>query len=127
MKIVFFFSLLFLTLSCGSDFGNKVVGGNFTVYFTDVKDQELAEKIAVYFKENDLISSQKQDVQLVRENKTIQLRLISSSTDNIKSMPFEERKLLVALKYNLQKEVFKKQFDLVICNDKFEPIYTIDQ
>lgn len=119
--------MLFLTLSCGSDFGNKVVGGNFTVYFTDVKDQELAEKIAVYFKENDLISSQKQDVQLVRENKTIQLRLISSSTDNIKSMPFEERKLLVALKYNLQKEVFKKQFDLVICNDKFEPIYTIDQ
>lgn len=126
MKIVSFLSIVFLILSCSGDYGNKVVGGNFTVYFTESKDQELSEKIALYFKENDLMSDQKQDVQLARVNDELQLRLIASSVENVKLMPFEERKLLTALKYNLQKEVFKKPFDLVICNDKFEPVYTLD-
>jgi len=126
VKKVLFFSLLFLILSCNNDYGNKVVGGKFTVYFTDTKDQKLAEKIAVYFKENDLISNQKQDLQLARVNKTLQLRLIATSPKNAQEMSFEERKLLTELQTSLYKNVFKKPFDLVICNDKFEPIYTLD-
>ena len=127
MKIAFFVSILLFCLSCSSDYGNKVVGDNFTVYFVDVKDQKLAEKVAVYFKENELISNHKQDLQLVRVNGEIQLRLIASSPENIDGMPFEERKLLTALQFDLSAKVFNNEsIDLVLCDENFEPIYTLD-
>ena len=116
-----------LVLSCDSDYGNKVVGDKFSVYFTDVKDQKLAEEIAMYFKENELISSQKQDVQLVRLKKKLQLRIIANQSKDIANMPFEERKLLTELQTSLHKEVIEAPFELVICNDKFEPIFNLNE
>lgn len=120
--------MAFLLLSCGGDHGNRVVGDNFTVYFTNKKDQKLAEDIALYFKQNNLISNQKQDIQLTRFNKRFQLRLIATgSKEQVKNMSFEERKLLTELQTSLYKNVIKKPFDLVICNNKFEPIYTLNE
>lgn len=117
-----------MLLSCGGDYGNRVIGDNFTVYFTNKEDQKLAEDLALYFKENNLISSQKQDIQLTRANKRFQLRLITrGSTEQVKNMPFEERKLLTEFQTSLYKNVIKKPFDLVICNNKFEPIYTFNE
>lgn len=127
MKVVFFIILSLLFLSCDSDYGNKVVGNKFTVYFTDAKDQKLAEEIAIYFKENELISSQKQDLQLVRFKKKLQLRMIATQSKDIANMPFEERKLLTELQTSLYKEVVKAPFELVICNDKFEPILKLNE
>lgn len=128
MKIILVISLALLILSCGGDYGNRVVGNNFTVYFTNKKDQKLAEDVAMYFKEYNLISNQKQDIQLTRVNKRFQLRLIATgSIEQVKNMPFEERKLLTELQTSLYKNVIKKPFDLVVCNDKFEPIYTLNE
>ena len=127
MKYAFFILLSLFILSCDSDYGNKVVGGKFTVYFTDVKDQELAEEIAVYFKENELITSQKQDLQLVRLKKKLQLRMIANQPKAIVNMSFEERKLLTELQTSLYEEVVKSPFDLVICDDKFEPIFNLNE
>lgn len=117
-----------MLLSCGSDYGNRVIGDNFTVYFTNKNDQKLAEEIALYFKENNLISNQKQDVQLSRVNNSLRLSLIAEgSSEQVKNMSFEERKLLTELQTSLYQNVFNKPFDLVICNDKFEPIYTLNK
>ena len=82
---------------------------------------------AVYFKENELISSQKQDVQLVRLKKKLQLRIIANQSKDIANMPFEERKLLTELQTSLYKEVIEAPFELVICNDKFEPIFNLNE
>lgn len=129
MKLTFLILLLGFIYSCTSDtdFGNKVVGDKFTVYFIDKNDEQLAEKIAIYFKDNDLITTQKQDVQLVRLKKSIQLRLIANAPKEINQMSFEERKLLTDLQTSLYNEVIKKPFELVICNDKFEPIYNLSE
>ncbi|MEJ6582642.1 MAG: hypothetical protein QNL61_01000 [Crocinitomicaceae bacterium] len=127
MKIIFFILFSLLVLSCDSDYGNKVVGDKFTVYFTDVKDQKLAEEIAVYFKENELITSQKQDLQLVRLKKKLQLRMIANQSKDIVNMSFDERKLLTELQTSLYQEVIKSPFELVICNDKFEPIFNLNE
>lgn len=128
MKIIFYICLAFLLFSCGDDHGNRVVGDNFTVYFTYKKDQKLAEDIALYFKQNNLISNQKQDIQLTRVNNRFQIRLIATgSSEQVKNMSFEERKLLTELQTSLYQNVFNKPFDMVICNDKFEPIYTLNE
>lgn len=127
MKFIFFILPSILLFSCGSEHGNKVVGDQFTVYFTDSKDQEVAEKLAIYFRENELIASQKQDVQLVRLKKKLQLRMIATLPNEVKNMSFEERKLLTDLQTSLYNEVIKAPFELVICNDEFEPIYNLNE
>lgn len=127
MKIFFFTLFIALIFSCSSDLGNKVVGGNLTVYYTDVNDQKLAESVAMYFKENELISTQKQDLQLVRLKNKIQLRLIATDEENIKNMPFEERKLLTDLQSDLYQQVFNSPFELVLCNNKFEPLINMNK
>jgi len=127
VKFIFTITFYLFIFACGSEHGNKVVGGQFTVYFTDVRDQKLAEKIAVYFKENELITSSKQDIQLVRLKKKLQLRIIASQTKDLSSMSFEEQKLLTELQTSLYKEVINAPFELVICNNKFEPLFNLNE
>lgn len=119
-----FCGLVILLMSCNSDYGHKVVGDNLTVYFTDRNDEKLAETIAIFWKENDLIGETKQDLQLVRLTKKIELRIIANDPKNVKNMSFDERKLLAELEQELQKEIGESPLQLVICNNKFEPIYT---
>ena len=114
-------------MSCGSDFGHKIIGDEFTVYFTDVEDQNLAEEVANYFKDNELISNQKQDVQLVRLKNKIQLRLIANDPESCSRMSFEERKLLTDLQTKLYNEVIEEPFELVLCNNKFEPKLNLNE
>lgn len=123
VKGIVFYLLFVLLSACSGDYGHKVVGDNLTVYFTDRNDEKLAEDIAVYWKENQLIATGKQDLQLVRSKNKMELRIIANTPDNVKNMSFEERKLLSELERNMQTEVGEKSLQLVICNDKFEPIY----
>ena len=127
MKIICFAVLFVVVLACEADNGNKIVGDKFTVYFTDVKDQKLAEEIAIYFKENELLSSQKQDVKIVRVKKKLQLRIIANETKDVAKMSFEEQKLLTDLQTSLYEDVVKAPFELVICNNEFEPIFNLNE
>ncbi len=127
MKIICFAVLFLVVLACEADNGNKIVGDKFTVYFTDVKDQKLAEEIAIYFKENELLSSQKQDVKIVRVKKKLQLRIIANETKDVAKMSFEEQKLLTDLQTSLYEDVVKAPFELVICNNEFEPIFNLNE
>ncbi len=123
VKGIVFYLLVILLSACAGDFGHKVVGDNLTVYFTDRNDEKLAENIALFWKENQLIAADKQDLQLVRLKETVQLRMIANVPENVKNMSFEERKLLSELEQQIQANMDEESLQLVICNSKFEPIY----
>lgn len=127
MKRVLAFSFIFLLFGCSSDFGNKIIGGNLTVYYIEESDIDKAEEVAMFWKKNQLISVEKQDVQLVKVEGVYNLRIISNEDADAKNMSFDERKLLLELQKKIKKAIFPNNtFELVICNNKFEPIYNLN-
>ena len=127
MKRVIAYCFIFLLFGCSSDFGNKIIGGNLTVYYIEESDIDKAEEIAIFWKNNQLIPDEKQDVQLIKFEKEYKLKIISNDIDNTKNMSFDERKLLLELQKNIKKAIFPDNtFELVICNNKFEPIYNLN-
>ena len=131
LKKGLFIILTILIASCSTDEGSRVVGDNLSVYYTSEWNESFAEKIAVYWKDNDLISGEKQDMKLIEYKNSYQLCIIANQTDSIETLPFEERKLLLELQKDLQETVFNKEeggmpVEIVLCNNKFETIYTIN-
>jgi len=127
LKRVIVFSLILVLFACSSDFGNKIVGGKLTVYYQENSDAEKAEEIANFWKETQLITGEKQDLQLIRDGKGYMLKLISSDDGSVKNMSFSERKLLIDLQKNIRETIFPDySFELVICNNKFESIYNLN-
>lgn len=127
MKVVKVLLVYFLLASCGNDLGNKIVGGNLSVYYLESSDKNKAESIARYWKNNDLIATEKQDLQLVHFEDGYELRIIAKDPDGVSKMPFNERKLLSDLQKDLSDSVNLVGLELVLCNSNFEPIYNINQ
>ncbi len=118
---------LFLLTACGPDYGNEIHGGNLTVYFTDAKDESSAEKVALFWKENDLLTNKAQDLQLVRENGILRLKLIAFEPESATSMPFKERKALLDLQEEVREHLKEPALELVICDEEFEIVYNINE
>ena len=97
----------------------------WTVYFVDEIDEDKAKKVAFYWKENGLITGERQDLQIVKLSDSHQLNIIKSFED-VKIIPFEERKLLLNLQAKLEEEIFTDGLEIIICNDKFESIHKIN-
>lgn len=123
-----FILLLVLLASCTEDMGHKVVGGRFTVYFSDASDEALATDVAQYFKHNNMITGQQQDIRLEKKAKNkYELKLIANNPDKVNQMPFDERVKLLSFQDELEREVFSQNsLELVICNNQFEVIYSIN-
>ncbi len=113
--------------SCSGGYGHKVVGGDFTVYYTAASDEQLATQIAHYWKEKNLISSQKQDLQLVKYEDGYELKLITNEPILNNEIPFEERRLLLELQKNLQNSIVKSPLEIVLCDSNFKPVYNINK
>lgn len=115
-------------ISCTDEYGNKVTGGNLTVYFDNEKDVELATDLAEFWRDNDLIASQPHQIRITRNKKGYNLNLIAREPKEVKQMSFKERKALIELQSMIRESVFKdKKVDLVLCNDQFEPILNINK
>lgn len=127
MKITLILLLTLLLASCGDDFGSKVVGGNLSVYYVDGSDKSKAESLAMYWKENDLIAGDKQDLQLVKFEDGYELRIIAKNPKGVKQMPFNERKLLSSLQRTLRDSIPLDGLELVLCDSNFKPIYNINE
>jgi len=127
MNVIKVLLVFFLLSSCGNEMGNKVVGGNLSVYYLESSDKDKAESIARYWKNNDFITTQKQDLQLVQYQDGYELRLIARNPDRVKQMPFNERKLLIDLQKELMDSLNLNGLQLVLCNSKFDPIFNINQ
>lgn len=114
-------------MSCTESSGNQIVGRNLTVYYTDIDDEVIAEKLALYWRDRDLISSTKQDIRLVKNKNNYELQIIALDSKEIKNMPFLERKLLLDLQRNLEDSITKVPLEIVICDSQFKPIYNINK
>ena len=128
MKIILALLLFTTLISCSEEYGNKVKGGNLTVHFIDARDEAIAEKIAVFWKNNDLISSKKQDIQLMRSKKGYRLNLIVENGETLPPMNYAESKALLDLQSMLRDSVFKeKRMEIFLCDNQFNPLYNINK
>lgn len=115
-------------VSCSEDFGSEVVGGNLTVFYTNAKDKSLASDLALFYKNNDLIASEPQHIQITRRKKGYRVNIIAMDIKEAKKMSFKNRKALLKLHGMLQDSVFKNnKVDLIVCDDQFKPILKINK
>ncbi len=124
-KFYFLFFLISLT-ACSSNTENRVNGDNLTVYFPDASNEQFAEKVAIYWKDNDLITGVNQDLQLINTKEGYQLNLIQSDAFKNEQVKFEDQKLLSILKDSLENKIFNANLIIAVCNNKFEPIYKVN-
>lgn len=128
-RILLFLAItsLFILFGCNSDNRNKFVGGELTVYYFDESEAETAKKIAFFWKENDLLSGKKQDLQVRKNKKRFTISIIAVEPKKMDEMTIDEIQVLSQLKKKLYVEVFKEEsFTLEICNNRFEPVYTVE-
>lgn len=118
---------IFLVSACGNKYGHQVVGDQLTVYYETEDLQELAKNTAFFWKENGLVTEKKQDLQLVRNQQQIELRLIAVDPKAAKNMSFNERKLLLDLQRKMNTYLQVSNVEIVICNARFEPVYNINE
>lgn len=119
------FILLGLATSCNQSEYHQIQGGNLTIHFADPKHQSKAERLALYFKEHQLIASETQDVGLFKENDTWQVRLIA--LDEKLSLDFNEQKLLNELQLDLSAVVFNnEQVVIQLCNNQFNVLQELE-
>jgi len=115
-------------ISCSEEYGNKATGGNLTVYYIDKNDQSLASDLAMFWKNNDLLTDEAQDIRISRHKKVYHVSIIAREPKKAKKMSFEEQKALFDLQGMIRDSVFKKKkVDLIICNNQFEPILNINK
>lgn len=118
--------LLFLLVSCGDDYGNKLESDELDVFYTDIKNEEYARNIAIYWKEHDLLGSKKQSIQLDEQNGVLILKIIPIDKFDLNSFSFDERALLKQLQDSLQSHVKPKRLEIVIAENNFETIFNIN-
>ena len=126
MRTSLFFILFIFLFSCSSDQGNKVIGDQLSVYYDSPQDERLAEEVANYWRDNGFLTGEKQDVRILNQKDKFKVLLIESESFKNDELPFNERKLLNDLKNDLQETIFHSTLELIICNQKFEPKYTLN-
>ena len=119
--------LITIVSSCSSEYGSSIVGDQLTVYFNSPSEEHIAEQIALYWKNNDLLTGQKQDLKVVESDDGVYvLKIIASEPKENFSIPFEQRKLLIELENDLNEKIADSPVEIVICNNQFKPIYNVD-
>lgn len=115
-------------LSCDGSDSNKVGGGNFYVHFDDKQDQPIAEQIAHFWKEKELITGRDQDIKLVRSGNHYELLLVLSKPEDHFILPADELQRLFYLQNDLNEYVKStKPIEIVIADNTFKNIVNINQ
>ena len=128
MKKLYFLFLLVAIVSCSEDFGSEVVGGDLTVFYTNAEDKPLASDLVLFYKNNNLIFSEPQHIQITRINKGYRINIIAKDFKEAQKMSFKNRKALLKLHGMLQDSVFiNNKVDLIVCDDQFKPIIKINK
>lgn len=110
--------------SCLGEQSSYVAGGNLKVHFTDPKDKPLAKSLALFWKNEKLITGKKQDIKLIRTEQGYDLCLISPTRKTPDQLSFDELKALNDLEVMLGNQVFKdKLVQIVVTDEKFKPLF----
>jgi hypothetical protein len=116
--------LIPLFFGCTSNSDSVVHGGDFSVYFQNKTDRDIAEQIVRFWKREDLMTGKDQDVKLVRTKEGYDIYLIAIGDKTMDVLSFEEIEALTELKQRLQEEVFKdKKVGIVLTDDSFKPLF----
>jgi hypothetical protein len=116
---------LLLAIGCTDTKDSVVSGGEFSVYFDNAEDHDLAKEIVVFWKEDSLITGRPQDVRLQRKKIGYDLTLVSPNRKSMAELSFDEVRSLTKLQQRLQRKVFKdKEVTLVIGDESFKPLFT---
>lgn len=125
--LILFVGVVVLLSSCNSDKRHRHVGGELTVYYFDQSEAETAKNVAFFWKENQLLTGKKQDLQVRKDKDRYTVSMIAKEPTKVNEMPIDEVQLLAQLKKKLYTEVFNEQaFTLEICNSRFETVYTVE-
>lgn len=127
-------TLLILTLvsfvlsACVGENSNKVGGGNFYVHFDDKEDLKVAEDIARFWKDQNLVSGKEQDIKLFNRKSSYELYLISDDKVEEFQLPAEHMQLLFDLQNDLNSTLkTQKPIQIVISDKNFNKIININE
>ena len=102
--------------------------GDLTVFYTNAEDKPLASDLALFYKNNNLIYSEPQHIQITRIKKGYRINIIAKDFKEAQKMSFKNRKALLKLHGMLQDSVFiNNKVDLIVCDDQFKPIIKINK
>jgi hypothetical protein len=114
--------------SCTGESGNKITGGNLSVYFDDASDKEVAKKIAVFWKDHKLLTGKEQDIKLIRSGEVHQLYLIAVDEKEAVNLSFRELKALTELQNLINEDSLSSMpIEIVVCDDQFKPLMNINK
>ena len=114
--------------SCGQEAGNVVTGDNLSVYFVTAEDEPSATLIALYWKNEGLITGEKQDLKIERDGENLSLKLIYSELPEKNVLAFNERKLLMELQNKLNDSIFPDEnLVILLCDNDFKTIININK
>lgn len=126
-NILFILTMLIGMISCSDSSMHKVVGDQLTVHFENEKDEKVAEKLARFWLENELVTGKPQDIKISSDNDSYAVGIIAVEPQSVKELPFTEQKLLTDLRRQMRADVFDgKMVVLNICNAKFETLYQVN-
>ncbi len=109
------------------DHGNRVEGGELTVYFDRNVDLDKASSIAKYWKDNNLITGKQQDLKLTYSDSTYYLHMIKQNDLDLGQFDLKEQMLLIELQKDLTASVFRgADLELIISDDHFKPLMNIN-
>ncbi len=128
MRAMIVVLLLAVLAGCISENKHRIIAGELTVYFLDKKDEKKSEWLANYWKENELMTGRKQDIQLSHDDRNrYVVSLVAKHPEDAKNMPVQERFILSRLRADIQNEGFPDDIViLAVCDANFEPITIID-
>lgn len=116
--------VLLAFVGCSDTSDSQVSGGNFTVYFENPKDFDLAKDIVEFWKKDSLMTGKKQDVRLTRSSNGYDLLLIAEKKKKAADLTFEEIKSLSTLEERLMTRVFRgEDVSIVIADENFKPLF----
>lgn len=116
-----------ILISCVDDHGNRVEGGELTVYFDRDEDLPKATDIASFWRDNDLLTGSKQDLKLSYSDSTFYLHLIKRNGVQLGALDIQEQKLLLGLQKQLEDSLFKESsLEIVIADEHFKPLMNIN-
>jgi len=126
VKLLFIISIILLG-SCTDNTDSQVSGGDFTVHFDNPKDKQIAVKLGEFWKSEDLITSKKQDIKMVRTKSGFDLYLVSTVRKPGDQLSFEEVEAISILKKRLENQIFRKEsVEIIISNENFNPMFKPD-
>lgn len=127
VKIILSLLALCLFSACGPDYGHEIHGENLTVYFKNADDKELAKQIALYWKDHNLLTGEKQAIQIESKKRKVYLRLIANESKKEVELNFVETKKMLELQENLRVQTKRNQLEIVICDGQFETLKNINE